>query len=75
MPARIIEPLLATGALIVRATRTGSGHVTVVGASDERANAWTAVDDQNPQRARILACLALTRSSDPATIQEYFHTY
>lgn len=75
VPARIIDPLLATGALIVRATRTGSGHVTVVGANDPRANGWIAVDDQNPQRARILACLALTRSNDRATIQEHFHRY
>ena len=56
-------------------TRTGSGHVTVVGASDERANGWIAVDDQNPQRARILACLALTTTSDRATIQGLFHTF
>jgi len=74
VPARIIDPLLASGALVVRATRTGSGHVTLVGASDPRANDWIAVDDQNPQRARILACLALTVTTDRAAIQEYFHT-
>lgn len=73
VPARMIEPLLATGALIVRATRTGSGHVTLVGASEARVNDWIAVDDQNPQRARILACLALTITRDPAEIQAIFH--
>jgi glutamin-(asparagin-)ase len=73
VPARMIDPLLASGALIVRATRTGSGHVTLVGASEARANDWIAVDDQNPQRARILACLALTVTRDPAEIQAIFH--
>ena len=75
VPSRVIDALDATGALIVRATRTGSGHVTLVGASDPRANDWVAVDDQNPQRARILACLALTVTRDPAEIQRIFHRY
>jgi len=75
--ARVIEPLEAArraGTVIVRATRTGSGHVTAVGASAD-ANGWISVDDQNPQRARILACLALTVTSDHDEIQRIFDTY
>jgi len=75
VPTRVIEALAASGALVVRATRTGSGHVTSVGASDPRANAWISVDDQNPQRARLLACLALTVSRDHSEIQELFLRY
>ena len=75
VPTRVIDALAASGALIVRATRTGSGHVTPIGASDPRANAWIAVDDQNPQRARLLACLALTVTRNPASIQEMFLRY
>ena len=75
VPSRVIDALAASGALVVRATRTGSGHVTSVGASDPRANAWISVDDQNPQRARLLACLALTVTRDPAEIQELFLRY
>jgi len=74
---RVIEPFEAArraGTLIVRATRTGSGHVTAVGASAD-ANGWVSVDDQNPQRARILACLALTTTHDPHEIQRIFDTY
>jgi len=59
----------------VRATRTGSGHVTAVGASGDRVDGWISVDDQNPQRARILACLALTVTRDPLEIQRIFDTY
>ena len=75
VPSRVIDALAASGALVVRATRTGNGHVTSVGASDPRANAWISVDDQNPQRARLLACLALTVTRDPAEIQELFLRY
>lgn len=70
-----LERLRTTGTLIVRATRTGSGHVTRVGASADSANTWVAVDDQNPQRARILACLALTVTRDRDEIQRIFHRY
>lgn len=75
VPARVIDALAASSALVVRATRTGSGHVTAIGASDPRANAWISVDDQNPQRARLLACLALTVTKDAAEIQELFLRY
>ena len=74
---RVIEPLEAArraGTVVVRATRTGSGHVTAVGASPD-ANGWISVDDQNPQRARILACLALTVTDDHDEIQRIFDTY
>jgi len=70
-----LEAARASGTLVVRATRTGSGHVTRVGASVESANTWVAVDDQNPQRARLLACLALTVTRDRDEIQRIFHRY
>jgi L-asparaginase len=31
--------------------------------------------DQNPQKARVLLRLALTKTSDPKTIQRYFDEY
>ena len=70
-----LEAARAAGTLVVRATRTGSGHVTRVGASADAANTWVAVDDQNPQRARLLACLALTVTRDRDEIQRIFHRY
>jgi glutamin-(asparagin-)ase len=76
--SRVIRPLeqaRLAGTVVVRATRTGSGHVTAAGASGEVANGWISVDDQNPQRARILACLALTVTRDHAEIQRIFDTY
>ena len=70
-----LEAARTAGTLVVRATRTGSGHVTRVGASADAANTWVAVDDQNPQRARLLACLALTVTRDRDEIQRIFHRY
>ena len=75
---RLVAPLEAArraGTVIVRATRTGSGHVTAVGASGDEVDGWVSVDDQNAQRARILACLALTVTGDPAEVQRIFDTY
>jgi len=76
--SRVVGPLEAArraGALVVRATRTGNGHVTAVGASGAEVDGWISVDDQNAQRARILACLALTVTGDPAEVQRIFDTY
>ena len=76
--ARVVDALeaaRASGSLVVRATRTGSGTLTLVGASAAEANGWIAADDQNPQRARLLASLALTITRDPAVIQGMFHRY
>jgi glutamin-(asparagin-)ase len=70
-----LESLRENGSLIVRASRTGAGHLTRIGASDATANQWIAVDDQNAQRARILASLALTVTTDPAEIQDIFYRY
>lgn len=69
-----LERARERGALLVRASRTGGGPVTVVGASGETVNGWVAVDDQNPQRARLLASLALTVTRDHGEIQRLFHT-
>ncbi|MDM4764075.1 asparaginase [Galbitalea sp. SE-J8] len=76
--ARLVDALdaaRARGALVVRASRVGSGTLTVVGASADAANRWVAADDQNPQRARLLGALALTVTRDPAEVQRIFHTY
>jgi len=72
---RLIQALAETGALVIRATRTGSGQVTAIGASADAANAWITVDDQNPQRAALLGALALTVTRDPAELQRIFLRY
>lgn len=73
--ADALREIRAQGVFIVRATRTGSGIVIRNGAVDDDANDWIAVDDQNPQKARLLMALALTLTSDSREIQEMFWRY
>lgn len=51
------------GVQVVRASRTGSGVVVRDGAQPDSDYGWIVVDDQVPQKARILLMLAM--SSDP----------
>lgn len=62
------------GIVVVRSSRVGNGTVT------ESLKVWTDnnilwSDTLNPQKARILLMLALTKTNDPAQVQTYFNTY
>ena len=57
----------AQGVVVVASTRTGSGRVPV-GTSGNTIGSG----DLNPQKARILLMLALSRTSDPAQIRKIF---
>ncbi|CAN5332192.1 L-asparaginase 2 [soil metagenome] len=75
IPARLVDPLLESNAVVVRASRVGAGALSLIGASDARVTAWPVVDDQSPQRARLLVALALTVTRDPTELQRILHTY
>lgn len=65
----------ARGVAIVRSSRTGGGVVERnIEIPDDRLG-FIAADELNPQKARVLLMLALTRSSDPRTLQDYFLSY
>ncbi|WP_054259511.1 type II asparaginase [Propionispora sp. 2/2-37] len=75
---RNAEPALVDaqkkGVVIVRSSRTGNGIVTPSSAQ------WTAEhfldgDNLNPQKARVLLQLALTKTTDLAEIQRMFNEY
>lgn len=62
------------GIVIVRSSRTGNGLVLPSSAQ------WTAEgfldgDTLNPQKARVLLQLALTKTDDPKEIQRMFNEY
>lgn len=57
----------AKGVVAVVSTRTGSGRVPIV-----RDDGMVGSGDLNPQKARVLLTLALTRSSDPSVIAGIF---
>ncbi|WRG24647.1 type II asparaginase [Helicobacter pylori] len=60
------------GVLIVRSSRVGSGGV-ILGEIDDRA--FITSDNLNPQKARVLLQLALTKTNDKEKIQEMFEEY
>ncbi|MRW88443.1 type II asparaginase [Duganella sp. FT80W] len=63
------------GVLIVRSSRVGQGIVARNGEANDDELDFVASDTLNPQKARILLMLALTKTSDTKQIQRMFGTY
>ncbi len=63
------------GTLIVRSSRVGQGIVARNGEANDDELDFVVSDTLNPQKARILLMLALTKTSDSKQIQKMFYTY
>ena len=63
----------AHGIVVCQTSRVGSGRV--VRSPGLQARGIVAADNLPPWKARLLLALALTRTSDPDTIQEMFDSY
>lgn len=63
------------GVAIVRSSRVGNGIVARNGEANDDELDFVASDTLNPQKARILLMLALTRTTDSKAIQKMFYTY
>jgi L-asparaginase len=61
------------GVLVVLSSRAGSGRVLPRAVLRDRG--FVVADNLLPQKARILAMLALTRTDDPAEVQRMFDEY
>jgi L-asparaginase len=61
------------GVVVVQSTRAGSGR-TFRG-TRARQSGFLIADNLNPQKARLLLALALTRTSEPEEIARMFETY
>ncbi|MEF3086952.1 type II asparaginase [Bacillus altitudinis] len=59
--------------VIVRSSRAGNGIVTHEKMDDEHH--FVSSDSLNPQKARILLMLSLTKTKDPDKIQSYYEQY
>jgi L-asparaginase len=74
-----IEPALIEarkkGVIIVRSSRVGNGIVARNGEAKDDELDFVVSDTLNPQKARILLMLALTKTSDTKEIQRMFYTY
>jgi len=68
-----LKDAASQGVVVVQSTRAGSGRV--FRGTRHRENGFLVADNLNPQKARILLSLSLTRSSDPDAIAEMFARY
>jgi L-asparaginase len=63
------------GVIIVRSSRVGNGIVARNGEANDDDLDFVVSDTLNPQKARILLMLALTKTSDTKAIQKMFYEY
>jgi L-asparaginase type II len=78
LAAKVLPALKAArqkGAIVVRASRVGQGILARNGEANDDELDFVAADTLNPQKARILLMLALTRTSSSKEIQRMFYTY
>ncbi len=63
------------GIIVVRSSRVPTGPTTLYDEVDDEKYEFVASWELNPQKARVLLMLALTKTSDWKTIQQYFEEY
>jgi L-asparaginase len=63
------------GVVVVRSTRLAAGIVRRNNEVNDDEKGFVASGELNPAKSRVLLQLALTKSSDPAAIQEMFYEY
>jgi L-asparaginase len=74
----LVEALAAAakkGVVVVRSSRTNSGAVARNVELDDDKLGFVASQELNPQKARVLLQLALTKTKDPAAVQQLFDQY
>jgi L-asparaginase len=64
-----------SGVAIVRSSRTGGGVVERNIEIDDDRHGFIVADELNPQKARVLLMLGLTRTRDTRALQELFFAY
>lgn len=70
-----IAAAVKKGVLVVRSSHVGSGRVTQYDEVDDKTLGTIVSDDLNPQKARILLMLGLTKTTNRDMLQNYFFTY
>ena len=70
-----LQELRAKGIIIVRSSRVPAGFVLRNAEQPDDKYDWVVAHDLNPQKARILTMVALTKTSDTAELQRIFWQY
>ncbi|RDU65673.1 type II asparaginase [Helicobacter sp. MIT 14-3879] len=69
----LIQLLKDKKLVVVKSSRVGSGIVPL--SSEEVAQGFISANNLNPQKARVLLMLSLTKTKDIKEIQKYFNMY
>jgi len=72
---KVMIDAVSKGTTLVRSSRVGSGFVVPNVEIDDTGYGFVTADNLNPQKARILLMLALTKTKDSKEIQELFWKY
>ena len=70
-----LQRLRASGVQIIRSARVPDGFVLRNSEQPDDKYDWVVAHDLNPQKAKILAAVALTKTSDPKELQRIFWQY
>lgn len=71
----VLEDARKQGIQVVRSSRVPTGPTTLDAEVNDAEYQFVASQELNPQKARVLLMLALTKTSDWQTIQTYFNEY
>ena len=71
----VLEKATKDGVVVVRSSRVPTGATTKDAEVDDKAQHWVSSGELNPQKARVLLQLALTKTTDWQEIQKYFDLY
>ena len=71
----VLEKAAKDGVVVVRSSRVPTGSATKDAEIDDAKYGFVAGQYLNPQKARVLLQLGLTKTKDPKKIQEYFDKY
>jgi L-asparaginase len=70
-----VKKAVAAGVVVCRASRTPSGRVVLHDEINDDELGTIVSDDLNPQKARILLMLGLTKTKDKKQLQDFFFKY
>src|SRR6478735_6388713 len=70
-----VKRAVAAGIVVCRASRTPSGRVVLHDEINDDELGTIVSDDLNPQKARILLMLGLTKTKDKKQLQQFFFKY
>ncbi|EHQ42328.1 type II asparaginase [Myroides odoratus] len=70
-----LERAAKNGIAVCRSARAGAGRVTLFNEVDDQALGFVVADDLNPQKARVLLMLALTKTNNQKELQDIFFAY